>query len=41
MGTRQVRLCWPERGCSVSGYSSMFLVSASSGHAEGTGQSRP
>jgi hypothetical protein len=36
MGTRQVPLCWPEPGCSVSGYSSMSLVSASSGHAEGT-----
>ena len=36
MGTRQVPLCWPEPECSVSGYSSMSLVSASSGHAEGT-----
>ena len=36
MGTRQVPLCWPEPVCSVSGYSSMSLVSASSGHAEGT-----
>ncbi len=36
MGTRQVPLCWPETGCLVSGYSSMSLVSASSGHAEGT-----
>jgi hypothetical protein len=36
MGTRQVSLCWPAPGCSVSGYSSMSLVSALSGHAEGT-----
>jgi len=36
MGTRQVPLCWPEPMCSVSGYSSMSLVSASSGHAGGT-----
>jgi hypothetical protein len=36
MGTRQVPLCWPERACSVSGYSWMSLVSAPSGHAEGT-----
>jgi hypothetical protein len=36
MGTRQVPLCWPEPVCSVSGYSSMSLVSAPSGHAEGT-----
>ena len=36
MGTRQVLLCWPRPGCSVSGYSSMSLVSALSGHAEGT-----
>ena len=36
MGTQQVPLCWPEPGCSVSGYSSMSLVSAPSGHAEGT-----
>ena len=36
MGTRQVPLCWPERVCSVSYYSSMSLISAPSGHAEGT-----
>ena len=36
MGTRQVPLCWPEPVCLVSGYSSMSLVSAWSGHAEGT-----
>jgi hypothetical protein len=36
MGTHQVPLCWPEPVCSVSGYSSMSLLSASSGHAEGT-----
>jgi len=36
MGTRQVPLCWPAPVCSVSGYSSMSLVSAPSGHAEGT-----
>lgn len=36
MGTRQVRFCWSELGYSISGYSSMSLVSASSGHAEGT-----
>ena len=36
MSTRQVPLCWPEPACLVSGYSSMSLVSASSGHAEGT-----
>jgi hypothetical protein len=35
VGTRQVPLCWPEPVCSVFGYSSMSLVSASSGHAEG------
>ncbi len=28
MGTRQVPLCWPEPACSVSGYSSMSLISA-------------
>ena len=36
MTTCQLPLSWPEPGCSVSGYSSMSLVSASSGHAEGT-----
>ena len=36
MAIRQVPLCWPEPVCSVSGYSSMSLVSALSGHAEGT-----
>jgi hypothetical protein len=36
MGTRQVPLCWPAPVCSVSGYSSMSLVSALSGHMEGT-----
>jgi hypothetical protein len=36
MGTRQVPLCWPHPVCSVHGYSSMSLVSAPSGHAEGT-----
>ena len=35
MGTCQVRLCWPELMCSVAAYSSMSLVSVSSGHAEG------
>ena len=37
MGARQMPLCWPVPLCSVSGYSSVPLVFASSGHASARG----